>query len=322
MSADKRTSGARKSQVSPRAALQSQWQQHLETARQTIEKLVNAPGNSLMTIAVIGIALLLPTTLFVALDNISRLSGNAGSASQFSVYLQDDVSPAKGLQISEQLLTRNDVATSRYISPTDAAVEFAAYSGLGDVLSALDENPLPGTILITPLSLERSAIATLRSDLEQLPDVALVQLDLEWIERLQGFLQLARRTSAGLMVVLGIAVLFIVGNTIRVAIEGRRAEIVVIKLVGGTDQYVARPFLYSGALFGLAGAVVARTLLFVLLLGLQGPVNTLLRLYGSEASLFGLSPLNTLLLLAMGTLLGWLGAWLSVRQHLVAIQPR
>ena len=143
MSADKRTSGARKSQVSPRAALQSQWQQHLETARQAIEKLANAPGNSLMTIAVIGIALLLPTTLFVALENISRLSGHAGSASQISVYLQDDVTPNRGLQISEQLLTRNNVVTSRYISPADAAAEFAAYSGLGDVLSALDENPLP-----------------------------------------------------------------------------------------------------------------------------------------------------------------------------------
>lgn len=321
MSAPRRQ-GARESRVSARGALLSRWQQHVQTAADSLEKLRRSPGNALMTIAVIGIALLLPCALFVSVDNLSRLGGNMGGASQISVYLQQDVTDSEALEISEQLLTRRDIDAVRYISAEEAAREFAATSGLGDVIAALDSNPLPGALVITPSDVSTSLSSSLVSDLESLRGVDSVQLDLAWVERLQAFLGLARRASTGLMGILAIAVLFVVGNTIRLAIENRRAEIVVIKLVGGTNAYVARPFLYTGAYYGFAGGVFAWTLLAAILLALGGPATELLRLYGSEYSIRGLGATGSLLLLLGSTLLGWLGAWMSVRQHLSAIEPR
>lgn len=313
--------GARESRVSTRGALLSRWQQHVQTAANSFEKLRQSPGNSLMTIAVIGIALLLPSALFVSVDNLSRLGGNMGAASQLSVYLQQDVTDSEAMEISQQLLTRRDIETVRYISAEEAAEEFVARSGLGDVISALDSNPLPGVFVITPSDVSASLSSALVSDLESLHGVDSVQFDLAWVERLQAFLGLTRRASTGLMGILAIAVLFVVGNTIRLGIENRRAEIVVIKLVGGTNAYIARPFLYTGAYYGLAGGVLAWTLLAAILLALNGPASELLRLYGSDYRIRGLGTSGSLLLLAGSTLLGWLGAWISVRQHLSAIEP-
>lgn len=321
MSAQRRK-GARESRVSAGGALLSRWQQHVHTARTSLEKLRQSPGSTLMTIAVIGIALLLPTALFVSVDNLSRLSSNLVDVSQISVYLQDDVTNFEASEISEQLLTRRDIESVRYISAEEAAQEFAATSGLGDVMEALDSNPLPGVLVVTPSALNTNLVSTLLEDLQSLRGVDSVQLDLAWVERLQAFLELAQRASTGLMGILAIAVLFVVGNTIRLAIESRRAEIVVIKLVGGTDAYVARPFLYTGAYYGLAGGLFAWSLLSVILLALRGPAAELLRLYGSDYSMRALSLSDSMLLLAGSTLLGWLGAWISVRQHMSAIEPR
>lgn len=322
MKANKRNSGAKQSKVSARGALLSHWQQHLQVAQQSLEKLRRNPGSSFMTIAVIGIALLLPCTLFVALDNLDRLSGNMGGISQISVYLKEDVSESKAIEISKQLLTRGGIETSRYVSPEEGAREFAAHSGLGDVIAALDDNPLPGVIVLSPSSIDSALATILVKDLQAMPEVAAAQLDLQWIERLQRLLQLMQRASRGLMLILAFAVLFVVGNTIRLAIESRRAEIVVIKLVGGTNSYVARPFLYTGAFCGFAGGVFAWILLALIMLSLGGPADALLRLYGSDYRIQGLGLSASLLLLLGSAALGWLGAWISVRQHLAGIEPR
>jgi cell division transport system permease protein len=162
----------------------------------------------------------------------------------------------------------------------------------------------------------------LLAELNALAGVESAQLDLAWIARLQRFLDLAQRMSTALMLILALAVLFVVGNTIRLAIEGRRAEIVVVKLVGGTDSYVARPFLYTGFWYGLGGGLLAWLLLSLIMLALSGPLDALLALYGNQHSVHGLSLLPGLILLAGSALLGWLGAWISVRQHLSAIEPR
>ncbi|MCB1648933.1 MAG: cell division protein FtsX [Pseudomonadales bacterium] len=317
-----RRKGARESRVSTGGALLSRWQQHVHTARISLEKLRQSPGSSLMTIAVIGIALLLPTLLFVSVDNLSRLSNKLVDVSQISVYLQESVSRAEASEIGEQLLSRRDIDAVRYISADEAAQEFAATSGLGDVMQALGSNPLPAVLLVTPSALNSAVVNTLLEDLQSLRGVDNVQLDLAWVERLQTFLELAQRASTGLMGILAIAVLFVVGNTVRLAIESRRAEIVVIKLVGGTDAYVARPFLYTGAYYGLAGGLFAWGLLSVILLALRGPATELLHLYGSDYVMRALGFGDSLLLLAGSTLLGWLGAWISVRQHMSAIEPR
>lgn len=322
MTTRKRDSGAKTHQKTTLGMLQSRWQQHRLTARQSLARLLAQPSASIMTIAVIGFALLLPSALFVGMDNLQRLSGDINTASQFSLYLHDEVTEQEAEQLSEQLLRRTDVAASDYISPRQAAADFEAHSGLGDVLAALEENPLPGAIILTPTSIDSDAARALLSELRTLQQVASAQLDLQWVERLQGFLQLAQRAVSGLMLILALAVLFVVGNTIRLAIESRRAEILVLKLVGGTNSYVARPFLYTGALYGLAGSVLAYLLLALIMLALRGPANSLLSLYESQYQLRGLGIGSGLLLVILGTSLGCLGAWISVKQHLAAIEPR
>lgn len=322
MNTRKRTSGAKQSQRTARGALQSHWQQHLKTARESLLRLLSTPAATLMTIAVIGIALLLPSALYVSMNNLQALSGGINVGSQISLYLNESVTDEEALQISEQLLQREQIASSEYISPTQAAAEFNAHSGLGDVIDALESNPLPGVIVLSPSSIDGATSSALVEELGGLPEVQSAQLDLQWVERLQAFLQLAQRASTGLMLILALAVLFVVGNTIRLAIEGRRAEIVVIKLVGGTNSYVARPFLYAGALYGLAGSILAWLLLSIILLSLRGPANELLALYSSEYQLQGLGGANSLVLFVLGSFLGWLGAFISVRQHLSAIEPR
>ena len=322
MSKRKAPSGARQSKASSADKLKSLWQSHLAIALQSIRKLRSEPAASAMTIAVIGIALLLPTTLFVAMNNLQLLSAGVSESSRITIYLDETLPEAQGRSLSEQLLSRSDISAGEYISPAQAAEEFREFSGLGDVLDALEENPLPAVLVLTPRNVDEDSGAALLNELNGLPGVESVQLDLEWIARLQRFLELAQRMSTALMLVLSLAVLFVVGNTIRLAIEGRRAEIVVVKLVGGTDSYVARPFLYTGFWYGLGGGLLAWLLLALIMRALSGPLAALLALYDNQHSMHGLTLLPGLLLLSGSALLGWLGAWISVRQHLSAIEPR
>ncbi len=322
MNRPRRPVGAQQHRRTLRSTLQSAAQTHWRTARQSLQRLLHTPFATAMTVAVIGIALVLPVGLLLTLDNLRGLSGNLGGVSQVSVYLEDTVNAAQAEALVQELVQREDVQQARYISPQEGAEEFIAYSGLGDILAALSENPLPGVIVLTPQLLDAAAAQALQSALEGLPGVQSVQLDLAWVERLQQLLALAGRAAAGLLLVLALGVAFVTGNTIRLAIEGRRAEILVVKLVGGTDADVALPFLYCGAFYGLGGAISACLLLWLGMLLLQGPAQTLLTLYGSDFRLQGLGIGGAALLLAGGGLLGWLGALLSVRQHLAAIEPR
>jgi len=322
MSKQKRPTGAGQRRKTARGTLQAGWQTHWRTARESLARLSGMPVATAMTVAVIGIALLLPTGLLVAMDNLRALSGNLGGVSQISLFLEEGVSQEQAEALSEQILSTGDIVESRYISPEQGAADFVVYSGLGDILTELDDNPLPGIIVLTPALIDATAAVALRQELEALSGVESVQVDLEWVERLQSILALAGRASTGLLLILSVAVLFITGNTIRLDIEGRRAEIVVVKLVGGTDSDVALPFLYSGAFYGIAGALIAWILLELALLILQGPANDLLRLYGSEFVIAGLGAASGALLIAGGAALGWLGALVSVKQHLAAIEPR
>src|SRR5690606_29604436 len=167
-----------------------------------------------------------------------------------------------------------------------------------------------------------AALEALARDLGALPGVDHAQLDLQWLQRLQAVIDLARRLTLGLAALLCVGVVLATGNTVRLIIENRRAEILVVKLVGGTDAYVARPFLYAGLWYGVGGGLIAGALVATGLWGLQGPVTRLAGLYGSDFSLSGLPPSGFLLLALGGGLLGWFGAWLSVLRHLRLIEPR
>jgi cell division transport system permease protein len=219
---------------------------------------------------------------------------------------------------------RDSVDAVRLISAEQAMAEFRASSGFGGALDKLERNPLPPVLVVTPAANARAPqqAAALLAELEALPEVDLAQLDMEWLQRLQAIMNIARRGVTAIAILLGLAVLLIVGNTIRLDIQNRREEIEVIKLVGATDGFVRRPFLYGGIWYGLLGGVLAWLLVHGALLLINRPAEQLALLYGADHRLLGPGLQGTLLLLGVGAALGLLGSWLAVGRHLSAIEPR
>ena len=299
------------------------FQHHKLMAVDSLKRLLAAPASSLMTWLVLAIALSLPMTLYVSLENVKQLSRNWDQTSQISVYLKKGVLDRFADDMTQDIASWPEVSSAVYIAPDQALKEFSASTGLSDVIFGLGDNPLPGVISVIPrlANQDETTLEQLQLKLEQQRHVDSVQLDLLWVKRLYQFMELGQRLVWALAALLGLAVLLIIGNTIRLSIESRRDEIRVVKLVGGTDAFVRRPFLYTGLWFGLGGGIIAWLLLSMGLFWLSGPVEQLISLYGSDFTLKGLGFMDSLLLILDGVVLGWLGAWLAVSRHLSSIEP-
>lgn len=297
---------------------------HFQTLSISLLQLARTPLASVMTAAVIGIALALPATLHVFLDKVQALSSGWRESTQISMFLNADVSDAQAAALAQQLLGWNEIAKVDHITPTQAWEDFRRQSGLGDALGLLDTNPLPGVLVVTPSQAYHAPdqAELLLSRLKMIDQVDLAQMDMEWVERLHGLVVLADRGVTALAVLLAMAVLFVIGNTIRLSIQNRHAEIEVIKLIGGSDGFVRRPFLYTGMWFGLFGGLLAWGLINALLFMLQTPVSHLAALYGSQYRLGMVDVQTTLLLLLSGPLLGLTGSWLAAWQRIRTIEPR
>ncbi len=296
---------------------------HLQVFFYSIGELARAPFAAFTTIAVIGITLALPAALYVLLGNLQRAGTGWDEGAQISLFLKLDTRETAARALATQVRAMAGVASVHYISRDAALAEFKRLSGFGDALDVLDTNPLPAVLLVRPTPGHGSAVAVeqLVQTLGRLPGVDLAQLDLEWVKRLDAMLRLAQRGVLILASLLAVAVLLVVGNTIRLAILNRRTEIEVIKLIGGTDAFIRRPFLYAGLFQGLLGALLAWFLVFASLILLKGPVQDLAGLYGSRFELVGLGFRSGTGLLLGGAILGWLGSRLAVGRHLRAIEP-
>ena len=295
---------------------------HRASLVDSVGRLLKQPIGSFFTCLVMAVALSLPMGLALLLDNVERLGGSWQRAAQISLFMQLDVDAATGERLRDQVAGMPDVAEADWISREQALEEFQQLSGLGEALKELPENPLPPVISVTPKQIDRAGLEALRQQLAELPHVQQAQLDLVWVERLSAILKLGERFVFGLTILLVLTLLLVVGNTIRLHIENRRNEIEVIKLVGGTDGYVRRPFLYMGALYGLGAGILSWALLAYSLNWLNGSVVNLSGLYGSDFGLQGV-PLDDGLSLTVGAvLLGWVGAWLAVARHLRELAPR
>lgn len=299
-------------------------QRHLQVFLGSLGRLSRTPLSSLMTATVIGITLALPTGLYVVLHNVQELSGGWQGTTRISVYLKQDIGADRAQALAAKLRARPGVADVRYISPEEGLKEFRRASGFGAALDALTSNPLPPVLVVQPALGERDPqqVQGLLDALRQLPEVDMAQLDMRWVERLYAFMALAQRGVSVVAAMLALAVLLVVGNTIRLDIQNRREEIEITKLVGGTDAFIRRPFLYSGLWYGLLGGVIAWLLVTVALWLLQGPVHRLALLYSSGFSLTALGAGASLKLLGGSALLGLLGSWLAVGRHLAEIEPR
>ena len=295
---------------------------HRSSVFDSLRRLGKQPIGSFFTCLVMAIALSLPMGLSLLLNNVERLGGSWQRAAQISLYLELDASATEGDVLREQIKQMPGVADAEYISKNQALAEFQQQSGLGDALKELPQNPLPGVVLVTPNEVDKPALEALRLRLAELPKVQQAQLDLVWVERLAAILKLGDRFVFGLTVLLVLALLLVIGNTIRLHIENRRTEIEVIKLVGGTDAYVRRPFLYMGALYGLGAGFLSWGVLAFGLDWLNDAVVGLAGLYGSDFSLAGVPLADGLSLLLGAVLLGYIGAWIAVARHLRELAPR
>jgi cell division transport system permease protein len=295
---------------------------HRDNLLGAVQRLGRQPFASVLTILVIATALALPAGLRVAVNNADGVSNSWQNAADFTVYLKTDVSEDAAKRTARGIEGRDDVAGVTLIDRDAALAEFRAQSGFGEALDALDGNPLPHTLVVHPASGIATDVEALAAAIEKLPETELVQVDTAWVTRLRAMLALAGRIVDFATGLLGLAVAIVVGNTIRLEINNRSVEIEVTKLVGGTDAFIRRPFLYLGLCLGLAGALVALAVVWAGLLLLGPPVRDVAALYGSSFSLAGLSLAESGVLLLGGAFLGWAGAGLAAARHLRAIEPK
>jgi cell division transport system permease protein len=309
---------------SPLAVFSTWVERHVQSLVSSLGKLVRQPFASALTIGVIGLGLALPACLHLVVVNATAVTAGIGKTVQLSVYLKQPTTLEQARKVRQGIDARDDVLEATLVTPEEGLKEFEDMSGFGEALRALGDNPLPYAITLRPAPLFDSpeAVETLSGELRTLPEVDIVQVDTEWVRRLDAILDALGQVvllAAGL---LGIGVIAIVGNTIRLDINVRREEIEVIKLVGGSNAFVRRPFLYSGTWYGLGGGLLAWLLVTATVGILAGPLERVAALYASAFRLQGLDPAGTLALVAGGALLGWIGSWVTTGYHLQRIEPR
>ncbi len=297
--------------------------QHLQAFIFSLGQYTKYPVSNLLTTAVIGISLALPASFYLLLDNVRYASSSWDGSLQITLFLQTDIDDEQALSFANTLKEKNTINETILIKREEALAEYQKLSGFAEALNALDENPLPNVILVKPTidGSNEAETENLVKELEALPEVDSAQYDSKWIKRLNYLLDIINRVIIILSTLLAVGVLLIVGNTIRLSIYNRRAEIEITKLFGGTDSFIQRPFLYSGLWYGAFGGIMAWVLIMVSMQLLRGPVKQLANLYASDFQLIGLGFTNSLLLIAIGIVLGLLGSWISVKRHLKAIDP-
>lgn len=276
-----------------------------------------------MTTAVIGIALALPTGMHVALSNIQQLAGGWEGSTTFSLFLKQDIGQKQAEKLATKLRNSTKLEEVQLISPDFALEEFRRLSGFGGAIEVLDKNPLPTVLIIKPQPQYSTpeAAEQLLKELDQLAEVEFTQLDLQWVRRFHAITEIAQRSVVVIGILLGLAVLLIVGNTIRLEIQNRHSEIEITKLIGGTDAFIRRPFLYNGLWYGLSGGIFAWLLVTLSLWLLNGPVERLAGLYHSSFNLSAIDFQTLGALLLISTLLGLFGSWIAVGRHLSDIEP-
>ena len=305
-------------------AVSSYATRHLQALFGALGKLVRAPLATLLTLIVIGVALALPAGLALVVNNLRVATGDFSEAVDFTVHFKLGTPIERVQQLAKSARERPGIEQVTVTTAEEALAEFKQASGFGDALAALEDNPLPHHLTVRPAKNASgpTEVESLRRYFEAFPEVEIVQLDLDWVRRLHSLLDVLKRSLWVVMTVLGLGVLAVIGNTIRLEIQQRRPEIEVTKLVGGSNAFVRRPFLYTGLFYGLGGALLAGLILAGGMSYLDQAVNELSAQYGGRFHMVGLGPEGLGVLVGTGAVLGWLGALISTGRHLRRIEPR
>lgn len=321
--ASKAESGARARKTLWRDRWIAYWAHHRRSAVDSLQRLKSSAVQTAMTWLVIAVALSLPAFLLLGLDNLQQLGQRWDGAPSLTLFLDTRAKPEAIDTLQADLRADPQVESLEFVSPEQALLAFEQNTGLGEALRLLDSNPLPASFIVVPeASVSPEQLVVWGESVRSHPIVEDVVYDRAWIERLHRLLQLGRQLVWVLGVLLCLGVCLVIGNTIRLAIENRRDEIVIIKLVGGSSAFVRRPFLYTGFWYGFGGGLIGFMVLVAVILTLSGPVSDLAIAYESQ---FRLGLPGIALFFGMvfgGGAVGWLGAWLAVGRHLGEIEPR
>ena len=284
---------------------------HAHALFSSLGRLVASPFTSIMTIAVLAIAISLASGFYILVENLQQLTGNLETSNRISLFLRDDVSDAHANKLAETIRQNANIQDVELITREQALAEFKTYSGFGAAINAVEKNPLPIVIQVLPKNTleDKQGLETLLKSFQQSPEVDFAQMDLKWVERLQSIIEVARLFATLLNLMLGAAVLFVIGNTIRLELHTRRDEVVIAKLVGATNSFIQRPFLYTGFWIGFISGVSAWFVVTAMMLILRQSVEKLSGLYEGGFHLLFLSFTETLALIGISSALGVLGSW-------------
>ena len=309
---------------SGRGALRAWVVRHLQSFFFSLGLMAKAPGSSLMTAGVLGVALALPGAVYLILDNLTGMTGQWDARNQISIFLTDDMGDEAARQLAVGLAKWPEIARIEVTSKADALAEYRRMSGFDDILDAFEgANPLPAVLSVEPAVRyqDPATVEALSASLERLPEVDVARFDLRWLRRFEGIVEIVRRGVYLLAALLALGVVLIVSNTVRLGVENRREEIEIARLFGATDAFIRRPFLYGGLLFGFSGGCLAWIILAAAFGALAPSVARLVALYDGTYRLAGLDVRMTLILLGGGAFLGLLGAWITLGRHLQAVEP-
>ena len=296
---------------------------HASSAVGALGRIMRHPFSSLMIVLVIAVTLALPAAMNLVIKNARAISGSWDNALDFSVFLQQDMSEDEAQGLARLIGQRADVESVQFVSATAALSEFKEQSGFGAALDQLPDNPLPHTLVVRPSPGNTSAsLHLLQQELGNLPETEHVQIDTEWVQRFHAILDIVREAIALGAALLGIAIIVVIGNTIRLDIENRRDEIEVTKLIGASNAFVRRPFLWTGFWYGMLGGLMALALVYGGLVLLQGPVARLAGLYQGSIAIASVSLAEAAAIVGIGVFLGLFASWLTAARHMRRIEPR
>lgn len=296
---------------------------HMQAATHSFNTLYQRPLATLMTIMVIAVTLTLPALFWIFTDNLGQLTTNWQRGGHISLYLKSSVTSAEEIALVNTIRSTDGVGLVLLKTRADNLLELRQQEGMHDIMRYLPDNPLPAVVDVQPIDTlnSPSKIQVLYQRLHKLPEVDEAKLDMEWITRLHAIASFVTKIAHVLMGLLALAVVLIVANTLRLAIYHRHEEIQVLKLIGATDSFILRPFLYLGLWYGMAGAIVAIIFVNIFMMSISSAVQELSHVYHIDYLLPSLTVKQAYLIVFSAILLGWLGARLSVKKQLTSIEP-
>lgn len=304
--------------------IQAYFLNHAHGVFYSLGQLSRAPFTSAMTILVLAVAVSLASSFYIVVANIQQVTRNFQETHNISLFLRDSVTENAAQKLAEQIQHQEGVAAVKFISKAQALDEFRANSSFADALNKLDSNPLPNVIQVTPEDALHNAdiVGQLHEDFKQNPQIELVQVDMQWVERVQAIMSIVSLGVKLVAILLALAVTFITGNTIRLELQNRQDEVCISKLMGATDAFIARPFLYSGFWLGFIAGFLAWLIVTIMLLILESPVEKLSALYNGSFQLMYLGFFDFLCMLLLSAGMAMLGAWGVLQYQLRRIRPQ